>query len=215
MTIVNALKQLYEALGGEHDDIVNVMTVTEALDKIQQLYDGEEISSDAAEAIQNITAVAGNITPGPGPEPEPFFNKLKVYVRTNDLDDSHAIKIIWNRDNDEIDITDFNRLDMNQLKIVEPIKKLTVPDLVSIGDGYQLCFIPGGSDFKLFIGETEANISDIFVPVQTPSGPIPFDPTNGHVCTLKANYSPYSGKTIELIQSDYDPELNAIELEIE
>ena len=98
MTIVNALKALYEALGGEHDDIVNVMTVTEALDKIQQLYDGEEISSDAAEAIQNIAAVAGNI----GPEPEPGDSFSSIHYPWSRYDKNYAIDMMIARSDDGV-----------------------------------------------------------------------------------------------------------------
>ena len=248
MTIVNALKALYEALGGEHDDIVNVMTVTEALDKIQQLYDGEEISSDAAEAIQNIAAVAGNIGPeatlvsktitengeyDPADDEADGYSSVSVEVsgggeptilefklRSCDPESSAPsipIKVFWNKE-DEVDLSDIPvpsassfpyRGNIN-LKIVHPIKKLTVPAVTNIGDTVDICFIPAAG-FKIFEGDTELNISDIFDPKTYPGGYTqPFDPASGDPCALYFTNHPYDGviKTLTQDDSGYDTSLN-------
>ena len=96
------------------------------------------------------------------------------------------------------------------LKIVHPIKKLTVPALTNIGDTIDICFIPAAG-FKIFEGDTELNISDIFDPKAYPDGATQtFDPASGNTCTLHFNKHPYQGDIKRLCQDDdsYDPAMN-------
>ena len=65
MTNVEALKTLYVALGGEAADVENASTIVEVLNTIAEKYDGESDATLNAEAIANIAAVAGSITPEP------------------------------------------------------------------------------------------------------------------------------------------------------
>lgn len=65
MTNVEALKMLYTALGGEAADVENASTIVEVLNTIAAKYDGESDATLNAEAIANIAAVAGSITPEP------------------------------------------------------------------------------------------------------------------------------------------------------
>lgn len=63
MTNVEALKALYVALGGDAADVAEYTTITEVLNAIAAKYDGDDTANTNAEAIANIAAVAGSITP--------------------------------------------------------------------------------------------------------------------------------------------------------
>lgn len=65
MTNVEALKALYTALGGEASDVANASTIVEVLNAIAAKYDGDDDAIINPDAIANIAAVAGNITPEP------------------------------------------------------------------------------------------------------------------------------------------------------
>lgn len=60
MTIVEALKALYTALGGEAD-VSGATTIVEMLNAIATLYDGADDAVLNAEAIANIAAVVPTI----------------------------------------------------------------------------------------------------------------------------------------------------------
>lgn len=64
MTNVEALKALYQGLGGDSADVANAVTIVEVLNAIAALYSGTATATTNAEAIANIAAVAGSITPG-------------------------------------------------------------------------------------------------------------------------------------------------------
>lgn len=61
MNNVEALKALYTALGGSSDNVVNATTIVDVLNEISKLFSGEYDATQNAEAIANITAVAGSI----------------------------------------------------------------------------------------------------------------------------------------------------------
>lgn len=65
MNNVDALKALYAALGGTPADVANASTIVEVLNAIAELFEGDADATLNAEAIANITAVAGNISPAP------------------------------------------------------------------------------------------------------------------------------------------------------
>lgn len=65
MTNVEALQALYVALGGDADDVANANTIVDVLNAISAKYDGEDDATLNPDAIANITAVAGNLTPKP------------------------------------------------------------------------------------------------------------------------------------------------------
>lgn len=65
MTNVEALKALYTALGGDAADVADATTITAVLNIIAAKYEGEDDATTNAEAIANIAAVAGSITPEP------------------------------------------------------------------------------------------------------------------------------------------------------
>ena len=62
MTNVEALKSLYTALGGSADNVANASTIVDVLNEIAKLYSGDYDATQNAEAIANITAVAGSIS---------------------------------------------------------------------------------------------------------------------------------------------------------
>lgn len=64
MTNVEALKALYQGLGGDSADVANAVTIVEVLNAIAALFSGTATATTNAEAIANIAAVAGSITPG-------------------------------------------------------------------------------------------------------------------------------------------------------
>lgn len=65
MTNVEALQTLYVALGGDADDVANASTSVEVLNAIATLFDGDDDAIINPDAIANIAAVAGNISPEP------------------------------------------------------------------------------------------------------------------------------------------------------
>lgn len=65
MTNVEALKALYAALGGTPADVANANTIVEVLNAIAAKYDGADNAIINPDAIANIAAVAGNISPEP------------------------------------------------------------------------------------------------------------------------------------------------------
>lgn len=64
MTNVEALKALYQGLGGDSADVANAVTIVEVLNAIAALFSGTATATTNAEAIANIAAVAGSIIPG-------------------------------------------------------------------------------------------------------------------------------------------------------
>lgn len=65
LTTVEALKALYVALGGDADNVANVSTIVDVLNAIAAKYEGESDAIVNPDAIENITAVVGNIAPAP------------------------------------------------------------------------------------------------------------------------------------------------------
>lgn len=63
MNNVEALKALYTALGGSADDVAGASTIVGVLNAIAGLLSGTTTATQNAEAIANIAAVAGSITP--------------------------------------------------------------------------------------------------------------------------------------------------------
>lgn len=63
MTISEALKQLYVAIGGDIDDVGNCHSSTEILNKFSVFLDGSGSATQDADAIMNIVAVAGGLNP--------------------------------------------------------------------------------------------------------------------------------------------------------
>lgn len=63
MTNVEALKALYTALGGDAADVADATTITAVLNAIAAKYEGADDATTNAEAIANIAAIAGSITP--------------------------------------------------------------------------------------------------------------------------------------------------------
>lgn len=61
MTNVEALKTLYEALGGEAADVENASTIVDVLNAIATMFDGESDAAINPNAIANIAAVAGDL----------------------------------------------------------------------------------------------------------------------------------------------------------
>lgn len=65
LTTVEALKALYIALGGDAENVANVSTIVGVLNAIAAKYEGESDAIVNPDAIENITAVVGNISPAP------------------------------------------------------------------------------------------------------------------------------------------------------
>ena len=65
MNNVEALKALYTGLGGSADNVANAVTIVDVLNEIAKLYSGDDDATQNAEAIANIAAVAGSISPEP------------------------------------------------------------------------------------------------------------------------------------------------------
>lgn len=63
MTKLESLKVLYEALGGTAEDVAEMETITDVLNAISELYEGETADT-ISEAIENLVLVAKGISPG-------------------------------------------------------------------------------------------------------------------------------------------------------
>lgn len=64
MTNVDALKNLYAALGGDPADVANYSTIVEVLNAISAKYGGADDAIINPEAINNIAAIASSIAGG-------------------------------------------------------------------------------------------------------------------------------------------------------
>lgn len=65
MTIPEALKQLYTAIGGTASDVADCTLTVEVLNKFAAYLEGDSNATQNVEAIMNIVAVAGNLIPDP------------------------------------------------------------------------------------------------------------------------------------------------------
>ncbi len=64
MLTVEALKEVYTALGGNAGDVADASLNVEVLNKISALYNGADDATENAAAVANIAAVAGQIGGG-------------------------------------------------------------------------------------------------------------------------------------------------------
>lgn len=65
MTIPEALKQLYTAIGGTASDVADCTLTVDVLNKFAAFLEGDSNATQNVEAIMNIVAVAGNLIPDP------------------------------------------------------------------------------------------------------------------------------------------------------
>lgn len=80
MTTVQALKDLYVALGGAAADVADCNTNVDVLNVISAKYEGADNAVLNPEAIANITAVAGNI--GGGGESDFSTAQITFYTQS-------------------------------------------------------------------------------------------------------------------------------------
>ena len=65
MTIPEALKQLYTAIGGTASDVADCTLTVDVLNKFAAYLEGDSNATQNVEAIMNIVSVAGNLIPDP------------------------------------------------------------------------------------------------------------------------------------------------------
>lgn len=65
-SIVDSLKDLYVALGNDASSVENANTILEVLNVMSESYQGESNASSISDAVENIAAVADNISGGGG-----------------------------------------------------------------------------------------------------------------------------------------------------
>ena len=65
-SIVDSLKNLYVALGNDASSVENANTILEVLNVMSESYQGESNASSISDAVDNIAAVADNISGGGG-----------------------------------------------------------------------------------------------------------------------------------------------------
>ena len=87
---VQALKDLYIALGGEASDVENASTIVEVLNAIAVLFEGDGDAILNAEAIANIAAVASGITPSPAVLIEKEITENGIYNASTDEADGYS-----------------------------------------------------------------------------------------------------------------------------
>lgn len=90
MTNVEALQALYAALGGTPANVANASTSVEVLNAIAALYDGEDDAIINPDAIANIAAVAGSITPEPATLIEKSVSENGTYNAEDDEADGYS-----------------------------------------------------------------------------------------------------------------------------
>lgn len=95
---------------------------------------------------------------------------------------------------------DVSAVSASGIYIFNPVDELRVKGLINIADSYDVCFVPT-QNCKIYEGDTELNINDIFVPVQTPVGPTTYDPDGITVFRIQGEKSPYA-TTRELKDQD-------------
>ena len=95
-TTVQALKDLYVALGGELADVADCTTNVEVLNAISAKYEGANDANLNPDAIDNITAVADSIGGGGGATNWEYLTVL------NTFDDDGYPTIIFNETSDDL-----------------------------------------------------------------------------------------------------------------
>lgn len=88
---VEALKNLYIALGGEAEAVANCNTSVDVLNAIAEKFDGEGGANLNPVAIDNIAAVAENITGGGGGAGD--YRTVQVTINAPSADLQHPIDL--------------------------------------------------------------------------------------------------------------------------
>jgi hypothetical protein len=182
MAILESVRELASKLGAE----TNGRDITDQLNKINKHLDETALGGrDIAEAVRTYSENAGG---GGGVG----FNKMIVnYPPRN-----KGLAFI-NNSNSSVDISDIST---DGIYVLNPVDELKVEELKAIGNGYDVYFVPT-QNCKIYEGDTELNINDIFVPVQTPAGPTTYDPDGVTVFRINGEKTPYA-TTRELRDED-------------
>lgn len=174
MAILDSVKELASKLGAE----TSGRDITEQINLINKKLDETSSSGrDIAEAVRTYSENAGG---GGGVG----FNKIIVNYPPNE---GHGLAFIDNKQSS----VDVSAVSASGIYIFNPVDELRVKELKNIADLYDVCFVPT-QNCKIYEGDTELNINDIFVPVQTPVGPTTYDPDGITVFRIQGEKSPYA-----------------------
>lgn len=93
MTKTEALKALYEALGGDASEVADADTIVDVLNAIAAKYEGEDDATLNSEAIANIAAVADSISPDPTLITKSIFNNGTYNASSDDADGYSSVTV--------------------------------------------------------------------------------------------------------------------------
>jgi hypothetical protein len=119
-----------------------------------------------------------------------------LFYKGNDIIDERLL--ILNNTETSIDVSEIDI--SGAILIINPIDELKAKSLTSVGDSYYVSFIPTAT-CKVYEGETELDLNDIFVSHDTPVGPTHYRPDGSIVHIIACYYSPREGKVRELYET--------------
>lgn len=184
MAILESVKKLASKVGAE----TNGRTIAEQINNINRHLDSTG-SRDIAEAVSKFADVES------GGSGEAHFNRMVLRL----LDASGSIfqtAIIYNNST-SVDISNIKEelgFKPQKIMIINPVDELIIKELSKVGDTCTVGFVPT-ANCKVYEGETELDLNEIFEPIQTPTGPSTYEPNGINVHYLHTAYSPYDGKT--------------------
>ena len=147
-------------------------------------------SDDNADGYSSVTvAVSGGTN----------FSKMDVRCLLMGTGSSFLSRSTTYLNNDNsIDIS--NVVYGQTLVLLNPVDNLAIGKLVNPGDGYNISFVPT-ENCKVYEGETEIDLNEIFQSTSTPEGPTTYQPDGVKTHYLTGNKSPYAGVTRKLFDS--------------
>lgn len=189
MAILESVKKLASKVGAE----TNGRTIAEQINNINRHLDSTG-SRDIAEAVSKFADVES------GGSGESFTRMAIRHAVIDNNGSPRNISLLFiNNDSSSVDVSE---LSAQTILVLNPVDELKVKQL-SVGSSYSVTFVPT-ANCKVYEGDTELDLNDIFQPEQTPIGPTTYDPDGIKAHFIRGEKSPYSGVSRKLYDSQED-----------